>query len=660
MRVLLITIWGLCIFLTGTVIAAEQTVQANDFVQLSNQIRQESSANKNIRQNNVPVLNPALINQNIIRNTPNLNYLSHEIVYKEVSTPINAINPSKAKGNNAYYPGLRGPNQLIVYTPEYGLRTGTNEYGTEAIVVDGIVVRLNGADSIIPNNGFVVSGHGRAKKWITENIQIGSRVAIDYEFNTLVVQLTPDSLIFAAKERIKDVNSLVEYYRKQDILYDDKKSTEYLSKAKEQLKKGERDKDKTQQYVHNSMSYLNDAIQYAMPYRSDEFKGIWLRPVEKSPEQIAKTVEKLYDAGIDNIFLETYYHGMTIYPSKVLQNYNVISQRPEFKGFDPLEIWIKECHKHRMKLHIWFETFYVGQNNTYGTIINVYPRWSNKRKSNYTSEGPVVSLSENNGYFLDPANEEVREFLYKLIDEIITEYSPDGINLDYIRYPQTVDTKFGGYENSNWGYTEAARKEYIANNNIDPVEIEYGTNDWKIWSMYRQNKILSFVENVHKKTQKQNIMLSAVVFPDLQKAADTKMQNWKPWVNYNLVEAVTPLILTSDKNTAENILRNLKSLVGNKTALYSGLFVTFMGGSVDDLLVQIQKAREIGINGVILFDYAHFSSKYVDALSTRVFNRNFDEHHKSQTVQKRSTPKTAIYTNDKPKKKKRFFGRNKD
>ena len=118
--------------------------------------------------------------------------------------------------------------------------------------------------------------------------------------------------------------------------------------------------------------------------------------------------------------------------------------------------------------------------------------------------------------------------------------------------------------------------------------------------------------------------------------------------------------MTSDKNTAENILRNLKSLVGNKTALYSGLFVTFMGGSVDDLLVQIQKAREIGINGVILFDYAHFSSKYVDALSTRVFNRNFDEHHKSQTVQKRSTPKTAIYTNDKPKKKKRFFGRNKD
>ena len=656
MRALLITIWGLCIFLTGVVLADAQTSQ--DTIPLSDYMKQETVPTRFKQQSEISVMN---INPNIVRNTPGLNFLNHDIVYKEVSTQINSINPSKAKGNNAYYPGLRGPNELIVYTPEYGLRTGTNEYGTEAIVVNGTVVRLNGADSIIPENGFVISGHGRAKKWITENIQVGSKAAIDYEFNTLVVQLTPDSLVFAAKERIKEVNSLVEYYRKQDVLYNDKKSTEYLAKAKEQLKKGEHDKEKTQQYVHNSMSCLNEAIQYAIPYRADEFKGIWLRPVERTPEAIAKTVEKLHEAGIDNIFLETYYHGMTIYPSEVLKQYNLISQRPEFQGFDPLEVWIKECHKHKMRLHIWFETFYAGQNNYKGTIINTYPQWSNKRKSNYDSETPVVCLSENNGYFLDPANEEVREFLYKLLDEIITKYSPDGINLDYIRYPQTIDPKFGGYENSNWGYTEAARKEYMAYTNIDPIEISYGTYDWRNWSQYRQNKISSFIENVHKKTQNKNITLSAVIFPDLSKAIDTKMQNWNVWVQRDLVEAVTPLILTSDKNTAEVLLKNIKSYMDNKTALYSGLFVTFMGGSVDDLLVQIQKAREIGANGVILFDYAHFSQKYSDALSTRVFNKHFDESKSSKTQSiRKNTPKTAVYMNDTPKKKKRIFGRNKD
>ncbi|MBR6162564.1 family 10 glycosylhydrolase [bacterium] len=643
----------------GVAFAQTQTPHARDFVQLSDYIRQETVATRFKQQKEIPVynFNPNVINTNIIKNSPNLNFLqANDIVYKEVSTQINAINPSKANGNNSYYPGLRGPNQLIVYTPEYGLRTGTNEFGTEAIVVNGTVVRLNGADSIIPDNGFVISGHGKAKKWITENIQVGSNVTIDYLYNNLVVQLTPDSLIFAAKERIREVNALVEYYRNQDILYDDKKPSEYLIKAKEQLKKGEKDKAKTQQYVHSSMTYLNDAIKYAIPYKADEFKGVWLRPVEASEEAIIKTVEKLNQAGIDNIFLETYYHGMTIYPSTVLKEYNVISQRPEFVGFDPLAVWINECHKRGMKLHIWFETFYAGQNNTRGTIVNTYPQWSNKRKSNYDSTSPVVSLSENNGYFLDPANEAVREFLYRLIDEIITVYRPDGINLDYIRYPQTVEPKFGGYESSNWGYTEAARTEFINYTNTDPINISYGTQDWKTWSKYRQNKISTFVETVHKKTKPQNILLSAVVFPDLNKAVSTKMQNWKVWVNNGLVDAVTPLILTSDKNTAEMLLKNVRMTVNNDTALYSGLFVTFMGGSVDDLLIQIQKSREVGANGIILFDYAHFSQKYMDALSTRVFNKNSDETAKKQhsvyTYTKPEVSNNAVYYNDAKKKSK--------
>jgi len=151
-------------------------------------------------------------------------------------------------------------------------------------------------------------------------------------------------------------------------------------------------------------------------------------------------------------------------------------------------------------------------------------------------------------------------------------------------------------------------------------------------------------------------LLSAVVFPDLNKAVSTKMQNWKVWVNNGLVDAVTPLILTSDKNTAEMLLKNVRMTVNNDIALYSGLFVTFMGGSVDDLLIQIQKSREVGANGIILFDYAHFSQKYMDALSTRVFNKNSDETAKKQhsvyTYTKPEVSNNAVYYNDVKKKSK--------
>ena len=43
------------------------------------------------------------------------------------------------------------------------------------------VVSLSGADSLIPANGFVISGHGNAKKWINENIMVGSKIHLDLE-----------------------------------------------------------------------------------------------------------------------------------------------------------------------------------------------------------------------------------------------------------------------------------------------------------------------------------------------------------------------------------------------------------------------------------------------------------------------------------------------
>ena len=78
-----------------------------------------------------------------------------DIIYKQSSKVANVINPTAINNAiGAFYPGLRGSNQLVIYTPSFGLRTNTNEFGTEVIVVDNIAVQLNGADSIIPKNGF--------------------------------------------------------------------------------------------------------------------------------------------------------------------------------------------------------------------------------------------------------------------------------------------------------------------------------------------------------------------------------------------------------------------------------------------------------------------------------------------------------------------------
>ena len=48
---------------------------------------------------------------------------SSEVIFKQVTFKVNAIDPILI--NNSL--GGRGINQLIIYTPNYGIHTGTNE-----------------------------------------------------------------------------------------------------------------------------------------------------------------------------------------------------------------------------------------------------------------------------------------------------------------------------------------------------------------------------------------------------------------------------------------------------------------------------------------------------------------------------------------------------
>lgn len=86
----------------------------------------------------------------------------------------------------------RGPDQLIVYTSKYRQRTGTNPWGAEATVKNGEVVELRHgflaqeSDTPIPEEGFVLSGHGTAKEWLTSNLEKGTKVELIQKGRTKV------------------------------------------------------------------------------------------------------------------------------------------------------------------------------------------------------------------------------------------------------------------------------------------------------------------------------------------------------------------------------------------------------------------------------------------------------------------------------------------
>lgn len=114
----------------------------------------------------------------------------------------------------------------------------------------------------------------------------------------------------------------------------------------------------------------------------------------------------------------------------------------EFGSYDPLEFAIQEAHKRGLEIHAWLNTNRVFsgsdisiKNNPFH-IAQMHPDW-------------VYEKTDDNSIWLNPGIPEAREYLVELINEIVQNYEVDGIQLDFIRYPQflindkTAFEKFG-------------------------------------------------------------------------------------------------------------------------------------------------------------------------------------------------------------------------
>lgn len=575
-----------------------------------------------------------------------LNLGKNEVIFKQASTKVDVIDPSNAA---SYFPGGRGANKLVIYTPNYGIHTGTNEFGTEAIVGDNTVTSLSGADSTIPSNGLVISGHGIAKNWINQNITVGSKVYVDVFNNKITVYTTSDSYTYEARAKIKEAKSMMDYYKNSIDDYNYNLPASHIQIAENYLKIAENENKNSiilKQYTQEAIDEANMAIKTSVPYIKNETKGVWIRPTEKNADQIIATLDNLKANGFNSVFLETYFHGKTIFPSQTMNKYGFTVQNEIFEGFDPLDVWIKEAHKRDIKVHIWFQSFYVGnQSPDYNpsSILAVRPDWGNKTKKNANSPKATMSASEHNGYFLDPANPEVHEFLLDLLSEIIDRYKPDGINLDYIRYPNAT----AGNDMNAWGFTEYARNDFKNQYGKDPIELTTSDVQWYDWNQYRRNNVTNFVKQVGELGKEKNVYISAVVFPDRASALASKQQDWRTWSVNNYINGFTPLFLTYDSKMLASMMNDVMNVKSPQTDLYAGLFVTFMGGAPEDLIRQIYETRKMNANGVILFDYAHTTPVYTSTLMASAFKDNIKDKTLAQAKKKEEKPREKEKSNKK-------------
>ncbi|MTJ12181.1 family 10 glycosylhydrolase [Anabaena sp. UHCC 0187] len=341
-----------------------------------------------------------------------------------------------------------------------------------------------------------------------------------------------------------------------------------------------------------------------------EIRSVWLDRgtiVKAGNEaELAKIFDRLAQAGINTIFLETINASYPIYPSQVAPQ-----QNPLIRDWDPLATAVKLAHARGMELHAWVWVFAAG-NSRHNQIINVSPDYlgpvlaANPDWANYDNKGNIIPIGQTKP-FLDPANPQVREYLIKLYTEIVTNYQVDGIHLDYIRYP--FQDPFVG---RTYGYGKAAREQFQQQTGIDPLDISPSQRDlWQKWTAFRTQQVDKFVAELSQtlRQKRKNLILSVAVFPLPEYERIQKIQqHWEVWARRGDIDLIVPMTYALDTPRFQRLAKPwITSTKLGATLLVPGIRLLSLPtiGAFD----QLQLIRDLPVSGYALFAAENFNNE---------------------------------------------------
>ncbi len=124
--------------------------------------------------------------------------------------------------------------------------------------------------------------------------------------------------------------------------------------------------------------------------------------------QVRSSADAFYDSRI-----EPWSHWLTGKQGKAPQPY-----------YDPLHFMIETCHKNDLEFHAWI--------NPFRSVQSRYMKLSDQHIAN---KQPDWHFTYNGMQLLDPGIPAVRNYLYEVIDDIISRYPVDAIHFDDYFYP---------------------------------------------------------------------------------------------------------------------------------------------------------------------------------------------------------------------------------
>jgi len=547
-----------------------------------------------------------------------------EFIYTELYTSEKNVNP-----NNliielviSHEGGPRLTDELVKYDKsnivdrnQWGYEVGVNKNGN--IISKGILVDL-------PEDGYILSGHGIYSDLIINRLQIGDYII----YENLHATIYRDTVIQIVNSIGLQTNLLVEKYNKFrtnkiPLYYDEiaKKINKlilyYNSINKDELNftiKSYFDiKDFDYESIIQEIKYL-----FIEP-NPVETQALWHTPNlvfnfydESKKEGILKFLQDVKETGFNRVYLETNSVGVSYYHSDILVPHEIFG-KPYDEYKDYLECFIEEAHKLNIEVITWVQVFRARE-----TGEPLAPC--------YKKEWLSIDYDGNTCNFFDSTNPEVHEFLLRQFSELVENYHIDGIEYDYIRYD---DSNIIYYPSKiiDYGYTEVSIKMfkelYGYSESEDIKEILKNEKSRWEWVEFKKQRITDLLETSKVELSKlnPNLTFTAAVYYD-PATINTFMQDWPKWLDNETINYVEPMMYQKDTSYFINhdvglfisAILNQDDLYIKKKVVF-GISPVVYGGSYLDYIDQMEYVLNLHSSySIFCCLYIYTYSKLVNTL----------------------------------------------
>ena len=338
---------------------------------------------------------------------------------------------------------------------------------------------------------------------------------------------------------------------------------------------------------------------------------LWiLRDSMTSKTAIDNAMTYAFKYGFDKVFIQIRGRGYAFYNSKIVPKNPVIVNI----NFDPLKYAIQLGKIFDIEVHAWFNT-YILWSSTYepkdsNHLFHTNKNWTETNmygKMDYTIDLKSPKVPNWEGIYLSPLHPEVNQYLYSIIKEILDNYKVDGIHFDYIRYQDDI-----------YGYNEVVRTIFEDIYSIDPMNIAKGIISTRFgwspefvdsieatWEKYKQNAITELLEMVRTNINNLNrdIQLSAAVKPNLIIAKRKFSQDWKYWLESELLDFVVPMNYYANVDDFKNDINIMKNKLSKELRDSIVMGIATYNQNSEQASDKILITRLNGFSGISIFSY---------------------------------------------------------